>query len=74
MSKEFTHAYCDHCEKIQEVLREELRGEDTSGRFGGGDIGLIVCGSVLLRVFVPKEPELLPKTESILHIVKGYNR
>jgi hypothetical protein len=34
MSKEFTHAYCDLCEEVQEDLREELLGEDTSGRFG----------------------------------------
>ena len=70
MSKDFTHAYCDLCEKIQEVLREELWGEDTTGQFGGGDIVCTVCGSVLLTVFVPKEPALLPKTTSILHIVK----
>ena len=49
MSKEFTHAYCDLCEEIQEVLREELLGEDTTGRFGGGDIVCTVCGSVLSR-------------------------
>jgi hypothetical protein len=29
MSKEFTHAYCDLCEKIQKLSREELLGEDT---------------------------------------------
>jgi hypothetical protein len=65
MSKEFIHACCDHCEKIQELMREELWGKETSGRFGGGDIVCTVCGLVLLTVYVPENPESLPKTESI---------
>ncbi len=32
MSNEFTHAYCDLCEEIQEVMREELRGKDKSAK------------------------------------------
>ena len=66
MSKEFTHAYCDLCETIQEVMREELRGEDTSGRFEGGDILCIVCGSLLLTVYAPKVQESLAKPPYLL--------
>ncbi len=69
MSKEFTDAYCDLCEQIQEVMREEL-----SGRFGGGDIVSTVCRLVLLTVYVPKVQELLPKATSTLHILKEYNQ
>jgi hypothetical protein len=60
MSKEFTHAYCALCEEVQEVLIEELLGEDTTGRFGGGDIVCTVCGSVLLTVYVPKTAGVTP--------------
>ena len=35
---EFTHAYCDLCQKIQPVEREELEGEDTTREFLGGDM------------------------------------
>ncbi len=66
MSKEFTHAHCELCEEIQEVTREELHGEDTSGRFEGGDVVCKVCGLVLFTVYAPKVQESLPKPPYLL--------
>jgi hypothetical protein len=51
---DFTHAWCELCEKIQPVKREDLHGEDTTGKFLGGDILCTECGLVLLTVYVPK--------------------
>lgn len=57
MAQDFTHTYCDLCEKIQPVIREALEGEDTTGQFAGGDIVCTVCRSILLTVYVAKAVE-----------------
>ena len=54
MSEDFTHAYCDYCEKIQPVKRYPLENEDTSGQFEGGDITCEECYSILVTIYVRK--------------------
>jgi hypothetical protein len=55
----FTHSWCEVCEKIQLVTQEELRREDKTGKFLGGDLLCAECRLVLLRVYLPKDPESL---------------
>jgi RNase P subunit RPR2 len=54
MSNDFTHAYCDSCHKIQEVEKEELENEDTTGQFNGGNLICRRCHSILLTGYIPR--------------------
>ena len=50
--KDFTHAYCKFCKRIQRVERDDIATGDKTDEFVRGDIACAVCGSVLLMVYV----------------------